>query len=281
MVDMSAVLRPQTSTSVLVRLGTRYGIDPDKMLATLKATAFRGDVTNEQMAALCVVADQYGLNPWTKEIYAFPDRNSGVIPVVGVDGWSRIINSNPEFNGMEFNEGPLDVRQIPEWIECVIHRKDRAHPIKVKEYFSEVYRDVGPWKSHPRRMLRHKAMIQCSRVAFGFAGIFDEDEAERIVEAVPASVDPRPDTSHIPVEEIANHVKAIQSILDNEEDKYADEYAIAAAMRDYEATYLNPSPEVYSAVFDMLAKQKIITKARFKEYLKLLPPNETEAGTRG
>jgi len=35
---------------VLVRLGTRYGIDPDKMLATLKATAFRGDVTNEQMA---------------------------------------------------------------------------------------------------------------------------------------------------------------------------------------------------------------------------------------
>jgi len=91
----------------------------------------------------------------------------------------------------------------------------------------------------------------------------------------------RPDTSHIPVEEIANHVKAIQSILDNEEDKYVDEYAIAAAMRDYEATYLNPSPEVYSAVFDSLAKQKIITKARFKEYLKLLPPSENEAGTRG
>jgi len=31
-------------------------------------------------------------------------------------------------------------------------------------------------------MLRHKAMIQCARLAFGFAGIYDQDEAERIAE---------------------------------------------------------------------------------------------------
>ncbi|MCL6229905.1 recombinase RecT [Bartonella bilalgolemii] len=29
-------------------------------------------------------------------------------------------------------------------------------------------------------MLRHKAVIQCARYAFGFSGIYDEDEAERI-----------------------------------------------------------------------------------------------------
>jgi hypothetical protein len=34
-------------------------------------------------------------------------------------------------------------------------------------------------------MLRHKAMIQCARLAFGFAGIYDQDEAERIAEAAP------------------------------------------------------------------------------------------------
>ena len=32
-------------------------------------------------------------------------------------------------------------------------------------------------------MLRHKAMIQCARLAFGYGGIYDQDEAERIVEA--------------------------------------------------------------------------------------------------
>ena len=31
-------------------------------------------------------------------------------------------------------------------------------------------------------MLRHKAMIQCARLAFGFVGIYDQDEAERITE---------------------------------------------------------------------------------------------------
>src|SRR5450631_3949325 len=75
-ISMSAVVTmPSASTSVLVRMGQRYGVDPDKMLGTLKETAFKGNVSNEQMMALLVVADQYGLNPWTKEIYAFPDRN--------------------------------------------------------------------------------------------------------------------------------------------------------------------------------------------------------------
>src|SRR6185312_16439949 len=76
----AVVKAPMQSSSVLVRLAERFGVDPEKMLGTLKATAFKGDVSNEQMMALAVVADQYGLNPWTKEIYAFPDRN-GIVPV--------------------------------------------------------------------------------------------------------------------------------------------------------------------------------------------------------
>ena len=69
--------------------------DGSDLIETLKATAFKGEVTNAQMTALMVVANQYGLNPWTKEIYAFPDKNNGIVPVVGVDGWARIINDNP------------------------------------------------------------------------------------------------------------------------------------------------------------------------------------------
>lgn len=57
-----------------------------ELIATLKATAFKGNVSDAQMAALMLVAGQYGLNPFTKEIYAFPDRNNGIVPVVG-SGW--------------------------------------------------------------------------------------------------------------------------------------------------------------------------------------------------
>lgn len=147
------------------------------LIETLKATAFKGQVSDAQMTALMVVANQYGLNPWTKEIYAFPDKNNGIVPVVGVDGWSRIINNHPQFDGIEFE-------QNDESCTCIIFRKDRNRPTKVTEWMAECRRsNAGPWQSHPKRMLRHKAMIQCARLAFGYGGIYDQDEAERIADA--------------------------------------------------------------------------------------------------
>ncbi|MGC4396026.1 phage recombination protein Bet [Hydrogenophaga sp. T2] len=170
---MSTALATLTS-----KLATRLEMgDGTGLIDTLKATAFKGQVSDAQMTALMVVANQYGLNPWTKEIYAFPDKNNGIVPVVGVDGWSRIINQHPQFDGMDFE-------QDEQSCTCVIYRKDRSHPIRVTEYMAECRRtNVGPWQSHPRRMLRHKAMIQCARLAFGYGGIYDQDEAERIVES--------------------------------------------------------------------------------------------------
>jgi hypothetical protein len=166
-----ATLKPAT---VSARMAERYGVSEAEMLHTLKATAFKGQVSDAQMQALLIVADQYSLNPWTKEIYAFPDKG-GIVPVVGVDGWSRIINENSQFDGMDF-------AQDEESCTCIIYRKDRSHPIKVTEWMSECKRGTQPWQSHPKRMLRHKAMIQCARLAFGYTGIYDEDEAQRIVE---------------------------------------------------------------------------------------------------
>lgn len=162
--------------SLLTTMADKYGVEADKMLATLKATAFRGQVSNEQMMALLVIANQYNLNPWLKEIYAFPDRNNGIVPVVGLDGWSRIINERVEFDGMDFE-------QDEDSCTCIIYRKDRKHPVKVTEYMAECKRDTGPWKSHPKRMLRHKATIQCARLAFGFVGVYDPDEADAIRES--------------------------------------------------------------------------------------------------
>ena len=199
---MSSALSNLTS-----RLATRLGIDGDsnELLGILKATAFRSEnpASDAQLVALLVVADQYGLNPWTKEIYAFPDKKNGIVPVVGVDGWSRIINSNIQFDGMEFRQSEEMVQmpgaksEAPAWIECSIFRKDRSRPIVIREYLDETYREpfkgqygavIGPWQTHPKRFLRHKAMIQCSRIAFGYTGIYDQDEAERIIDMGSADV---------------------------------------------------------------------------------------------
>lgn len=179
-------------TTLTSNLAKQFNMgDGSELAATLKQTCFKSgtQVTDAQMTALLIVAQQYGLNPFTKEIYAFPDKG-GIVPVVGLDGWSRIINSRPEFDGMDFT-------QDADSCTCTIYRKDRSHPIKVTEWMAECKRpSAGPWQSHPYRMLRHKAMIQCARLAFGFAGIYEPDEAERIVEAAaPKRVNP--DTGEI------------------------------------------------------------------------------------
>lgn len=175
---MTAIATRQTALAKLTnKLAAQFdmGENGQELMDTLKQTAFKGQVSDAQMTALMIVANQYGLNPWTKEIYAFPDRQNGIVPVVGVDGWARIINDHPKFDGMEF-------QQDAESCTCVIYRKDRSRPIAVTEYRNECQRNTAPWQTHPRRMLRHKAMIQAARLAFGYGGIFDQDEAERIME---------------------------------------------------------------------------------------------------
>ena len=179
-------------TTQINELATRFDLpQSEELYQVLKSTAFKGDVSDAQLSALLIVAGQYKLNPWTKEIYAFPDKG-GIVPVVGVDGWSRIINSNPQFDGMDFE-------QDADSCTCTIYRKDRAHPTKLTEWMAECWRPgVKPWESHPYRMLRHKAMIQCARIAFGFGGIYDADEAERIIEnGTPAMKSINPETGEI------------------------------------------------------------------------------------
>lgn len=191
---------------LIAKMAEKFGVDANAFYETLKATAFRqrnGETpTNDQMMALLVVADQYGLNPFTREIYAFPDaKNNAIIPVVGVDGWLRIINGHPQYDGMEFRYCESTVKldgmdkPIFEWIECVMYRKDRARPDIIREYLDEIYKPPyeangqygpymvrGAWQTHTRRLARHKAIIQCARVAFGYSGIYDQDEAENILE---------------------------------------------------------------------------------------------------
>lgn len=238
--DTTAVVPASQRPSLVARFAGRYGVDATKMVDTLKATAFKSTtpVSNEQLMALLVVADQYGLNPFTKEIYAYPDKG-GIVPVLGVDGWIRIINERRELESIEFEYAPDD--SDDPWIACTIRRSDRTAPITVREYLSECRRDTGPWKSHPRRMLRHKVLIQCARLAFGFAGIHDPDEAERIANAIdvtdysergkPATRAPEPtvaaiaapDYSEVPLDEL----RAALAARDTSEADLCEAYGIA------------------------------------------------------
>lgn len=170
--------------SVINDMAARFGQERSAFEATLKRTIMPSgaEASNEQVAAFLIVAKKYDLNPFTKEIYAFPARGGGIQPIVSVDGWTKIINSHPQLDGITFEDRLADDGKVSA-VTCCIYRKDRSHPTTITEHMAECVRDTDTWKRWPMRMLRHKALIQCARVAFGFAGIIDPDEADRFIDA--------------------------------------------------------------------------------------------------
>lgn len=169
------------STGLVANLARSANLDPDEFKKTLMATVMPGQPTEEQFTAFLMVAQKYDLNPITKEIFAFPAKG-GIQPIVSIDGWLKIINTHPKFDGMEFKDNLSNGKL--ESVTCKVFRKDRSHATEVTEYMSECNRGTDPWKKYPARMLRHKATIQAARYAFGFSGIYDPDEAERIEEGL-------------------------------------------------------------------------------------------------
>jgi len=184
-------LAAQPKPTLTQELASHYGIEPSKFIATLKATVMPkrqgGEpvaVSDEELAAFCMVAREYGLNPFLKEIYAFPNKFGGITPIVGVDGWAKMMNRKTEFDGIEF-ELKDDDNGKPHSVTAHVWIKGRSRTVSITEYFSECQRGTDMWRQMPRRMLRHKALIQAARVAFGFSGIHDEDEANDMVNVTP------------------------------------------------------------------------------------------------
>lgn len=194
---MTNAVQQDPSVSLTGYFAERYGVDPKKLLSSLAKVAFvqsdGSSPTNEQLLALLVVAKEYDLSPFTKEICALPVRGSDrIIPYVCVDGWFKFMNRHPNYDGYEYRTSDtlitpaVGMPDVPEWGEVTIYDKVRSHPTVVREYFTEVFRVSygsngrilmsSPWVKYPRRMLRHKVLMQGIRMAFGF-GLPDFDDA--------------------------------------------------------------------------------------------------------
>ena len=126
--------------------------------------------------ALVVVANEYALNPFLKELYAFPAKGGGIVPIVSYDGWNKMMIRRDEFDGIKFDFTDTP-EGLPESCTATVYLKGRTHPVIVTEWLAECKRNTEPWNSMPRRMLRNRTLCQAARMAFGFSGVSNEDEA--------------------------------------------------------------------------------------------------------
>jgi phage recombination protein Bet len=173
--------------SIVDRSVQRSGLSYDSFVRLIIQSALsRLSIwTQADLDRLLLLAERFGLDPLNNEIYATeisPDsgKKARIFFVVGVDGWSKIINSHPQFDGMKFVESAPGDDDLPLYFECTMFRKDRKVATSVREYLYEAHTGQGAWLTHPRRMLRHKAMVQCARICFGLSGIYEPDEATRM-----------------------------------------------------------------------------------------------------
>jgi RecT family len=110
---------------------------------------------------------KHGLDSFNDEIAIHQYEDGHWQAFITIDGWSKLINEHPAFNGISFTESEELIDGVPAWMGCAIYRKDRVVPIEVKEYLSEIRTEHSIWKEMPRRMLRHRVIAQCVRLAFG------------------------------------------------------------------------------------------------------------------
>lgn len=174
--------------SLITRLATRFGVDTNKLLRCLTTQVFKqtdgGTLSNEELMVLLLVCENFGLNPFNREIFAFRGRGGDIVPIVSLDGWCKIVRSQKDFNGMSFRFSESTVKlngsvgELPEYVECSIRLKGVDASVTIQEYMVECFNDrSNVWKKWPRRMLRSRAFIQCARLAFSLTGLYDEGDA--------------------------------------------------------------------------------------------------------
>lgn len=115
------------------------------------------------------LANKYQLDPLSDEVSLLQGQDQTYQAFITIDGWSKLINLHPQYAGMSLRDSTELINGIPTWMECTIYRNDRILPIVIKEYFEEVRTDHPSWQQMPRRMLRHRVIQQCARLAFNIS----------------------------------------------------------------------------------------------------------------
>jgi hypothetical protein len=177
-------------STALVKLSENLGVSTDEVSNVVKGMILSAKnqhgavATDAELTVVAGVCAKYDLNPLVKEAHAF--ISGGKLSVmIGVDGWIKIMNRQPDFDGFE-QEDKFDSNGSLLSVTTKIYVKGRKYPTPHTEYMSEaVQAKSDAWKKYPNRMLSGKSLGQCVRKAFGISEVIDDDEAGRITSSSP------------------------------------------------------------------------------------------------
>ena len=146
----------------LAKAATGLGIDEAELKAWVDLQI---DVPAKTILTVLRMMQSLHLDPLLEEIGLAQYEDGQWHVFITIVGCAKLLNQHPQFNGLLFNQANTLIDGVPEWIECSIYRKDREVPTTVREYYIEVKCETAIWQKMPRRILRHRALQQCVRLA--------------------------------------------------------------------------------------------------------------------
>jgi hypothetical protein len=157
------VTKPKTLETLILDVAKTLKIDPQELHDWIEERS----VPQCLLKPILLTSQRLRLNPLLSQIdWELSEKKQWEL-FIPIDGWVAVIHREPSFQGITFNESNQTENGIPIWMECSIYRSDLTYPITVREYFIELKTEHPMWVQMPRRMLRHKTIQQCARLAFG------------------------------------------------------------------------------------------------------------------
>ena len=146
-----------------------------EMLTALRNTVAPG-LTEPEFLLFAEMCRATGLNPATKEIWAIK-ANGRLQLMTGINGFLKIANSHPQFDGMEVeferdDKGNLIAATVK------VYRKDRRFPSIATAYMAEYGKKTPIWAQMPSIMLAKCAKSLAIREAFiqELGGLYTAEE---------------------------------------------------------------------------------------------------------
>ena len=168
------------------------GIDAAKVFDLLRGvwtvTNGKPPLSNQELMVGMALVSRYGLDPFAREIYVTRDNKGKLMVVVGVDGWIRVLNRTPGYDGFEQELVLGEGGEIKEVITR-IYSKDRSHPATYRAFASD-YAKLGGFMigKIPGHMLRIFSLKHAARLFTPLGCVVTQEEAEWMTAAPPEPI---------------------------------------------------------------------------------------------
>lgn len=184
---LDAVLEQSERATKIKRQAAEFlGLSPDKIVETLRhvwhVSSGKEQLTGAEMMQGLALVSRYELDPFAREIYVTKDGKGRVFAIVSVDGWVKILDRTPHYDGFE-QEMHFTEKGELEWVETKIHSTKRSHPTTYRGYMTEYQRFGGfVSKTAPWHMLRIFSLRHAARLFTPLsAAVVTEEEFTAIV----------------------------------------------------------------------------------------------------